>query len=92
MKSDIFSFWPAIWPILLGASIGALLGYFGQCTSGACPLTSTWWRGAIYGAVLAFVFAATSRSAGGVREEAKLQSNSENSSVTAKEPQAETQI
>jgi hypothetical protein len=34
-----------------GAAIGALLGYFGQCTNGTCPLTSTWWRGALYGAV-----------------------------------------
>ncbi|MDQ3116734.1 MAG: DUF6132 family protein [Verrucomicrobiota bacterium] len=29
------------WPLLLGAALGALLGYFGQCTSGTCPLTST---------------------------------------------------
>jgi thioredoxin 1 len=28
------------------------MGYFGQCTSGACPLTSTWWRGALYGAAV----------------------------------------
>jgi hypothetical protein len=36
----------------IGAAIGAALGYFGQCSSGTCPLTSTWWRGAIYGAVM----------------------------------------
>ena len=35
-----------------GAALGALMGALGQCTSGACPLTSTWWRGAIYGASL----------------------------------------
>lgn len=35
--------------VLIGAAFGALMGYFGQCTSGACPLTSTWWRGALYG-------------------------------------------
>ncbi len=29
------------WPLLLGLALGALLGYFGQCTSGTCPLTST---------------------------------------------------
>ena len=39
-------------PILIGAALGALMGWFGQCSSGACPLTSTWWRGAIYGGVL----------------------------------------
>jgi len=39
----------------IGAGIGALLGYFGQCSSGTCPLTSTWWRGSLYGAVLGLV-------------------------------------
>jgi len=43
-------------PILIGALLGATLGYFGQCSSGTCPLTSTWWRGAIYGAVLGTLF------------------------------------
>ncbi len=47
------------WPLLLGAALGALLGYFGQCTSGTCPLTSTWWRGALYGALLGFLFSTT---------------------------------
>lgn len=46
--------------VLGGAAFGATLGYFGQCTSGTCPLTSTWWRGAIYGAVIALVFALSS--------------------------------
>lgn len=36
-------------PVAIGASLGALMGYFGQCSSGTCPLTSTWWRGALYG-------------------------------------------
>lgn len=38
--------------VLIGVALGSALGYFGQCTSGACPLTSTWWRGAIYGGVM----------------------------------------
>ncbi len=42
--------------ILVGALLGSALGYFGQCTSGTCPLTSTWWRGALYGAFLGFLF------------------------------------
>ncbi len=42
--------------LLTGAAIGAALGYFGQCSSGTCPLTSTWWRGAIYGSVLGVLF------------------------------------
>ena len=39
-------------PVLVSAILGGLMGFFGQCTSGTCPLTSTWWRGAIYGGVL----------------------------------------
>ena len=47
-------------PVLVGAILGALMGTFGQCTSGTCPLTSTWWRGAIYGGVLGTLFALAS--------------------------------
>lgn len=47
--------------IVVGAALGGALGYFGQCSSGTCPLTSTWWRGAIYGAVMGFLFALTAR-------------------------------
>ena len=42
--------------ILIGGGLGALLGRFGQCSSGACPLTANWKRGAIYGAVLGLIF------------------------------------
>lgn len=49
--------WPLLLGLLIGASLGAALGYFGQCTSGTCPLTSTWWRGALYGAFLGLLFA-----------------------------------
>jgi thioredoxin len=48
--------WPLIPYLLVGGGIGAALGYFGKCSSGTCPLTSTWWRGAIYGAVLGGLF------------------------------------
>lgn len=44
-------------PIAIGAAIGSALGYFGQCSSGTCPLTSTWWRGAIYGSVMGLLMA-----------------------------------
>lgn len=49
-------------PVLAGAALGAALGYYGQCSSGTCPLTSTWWRGALYGAVLGGLFAFGQRS------------------------------
>jgi thioredoxin 1 len=42
--------------LLAGAGLGALMGYFGQCNSGTCPLTANWKRGAIYGAVLGLIF------------------------------------
>jgi len=42
--------------VLLGIALGSALGYFGQCSSGTCPLTSTWWRGAIYGGVIGLIF------------------------------------
>jgi hypothetical protein len=47
--------------ILIAILIGAALGYFGQCSSGACPLTSTWWRGAIYGGVMGLLIGMSSK-------------------------------
>jgi thioredoxin 1 len=45
-----------IFSVLIGGGLGAALGYFGKCSSGNCPLTANWWRGALYGAVLGFLF------------------------------------
>ncbi len=42
--------------VLIGVALGSVLGYFGQCSTGTCPLTSTWWRGAIYGGVMGLLF------------------------------------
>lgn len=33
----------------IGACAGALLGLSNSCVDGTCPLTATWWRGALYG-------------------------------------------
>lgn len=60
MNSPLMRF---VLTILAGAAIGAALGYFGQCTSGTCPLTSTWWRGALYGGLIGFVAVFSSRGA-----------------------------
>lgn len=49
--------------VAVGTALGALVGYFGQCTSGTCPLTSNWWRGALYGAVLGVLFGLSHRTA-----------------------------
>jgi len=45
----------------VGAVLGGLTGWFGQCSSGTCPLTSTWWRGALYGALLGTLVALSAR-------------------------------
>ncbi len=42
--------------VLIGSGLGAMLGYFGKCTTGACPLTGTPWRGAIFGGLIGVLF------------------------------------
>ena len=46
--------------ILIGAGIGAVIGHFGKCSSGGCPLTANPFRGAIYGGVMGVLFALSS--------------------------------
>ncbi len=46
--------------ILIGAGIGAVIGHFGKCSSGGCPLTANPFRGSIYGAVMGALFALSS--------------------------------
>jgi len=43
--------------VLIGGAIGAVVGYFGKCTSGVCPLTANPYRGAIYGAIVGALLA-----------------------------------
>ena len=43
--------------VLIGGAIGAVAGYFGKCSSGACPLTANPYRGAIYGAIVGALLA-----------------------------------
>jgi thioredoxin 1 len=38
--------------LLIGGGLGAAMGYFGKCTSGACPLTANPLRGGLIGAAL----------------------------------------
>jgi hypothetical protein len=39
--------------VFLAATVlGAALGYYRECTDGACPLHPTWWKGALVGAVV----------------------------------------
>ena len=53
-----------IFSVLIGAGLGMVLGHFGKCSSGSCPLTATWWRGGLYGAILGFMFHAVSTGNG----------------------------
>jgi F0F1-type ATP synthase assembly protein I len=41
--------------IVVGATIGFLVGYFGKCSSGTCPLTSNPWTSMVIGAMLGFI-------------------------------------
>jgi hypothetical protein len=59
MTSPVLRF---VLTVLAGAALGAVLGYFGQCTSGTCPLTSTWWRGALYGGFLGLIVTLANRA------------------------------
>ena len=43
--------------LVIGGAIGGLVGYFGKCASGTCPLTSNPYSGALYGAILGVLFA-----------------------------------
>jgi thioredoxin 1 len=43
--------------VLIGGTIGAVLGYLGKCSSGTCPLTANPYRGAIYGAIVGALLA-----------------------------------
>jgi len=38
--------------LLIGGGLGAAMGYFGKCTTGACPLTANPLRGGMIGAML----------------------------------------
>jgi len=38
--------------LLIGGSLGAVLGYFGKCSTGTCPLTANPYRGAFLGSVM----------------------------------------
>jgi thioredoxin 1 len=52
--------------LIIGGSLGAVLGYYGKCTTGSCPLTANPWRGGLYGMVLAGLFAFSLAPAGTV--------------------------
>ena len=66
--------------ILVSAGIGALLGYFGKCTSGICPLTANPFRGAAVGLILG---ALLTLSCGCRRSESGNQTTEESKAATS---------
>ncbi len=55
--------------VVLGVAVGGIMGYFGKCSSGACPLTANPIRGAIFGGILGLLFAFS--YAGSLQSQAK---------------------
>jgi hypothetical protein len=43
--------------VLVGGGIGFLIGYFGKCSTGTCPLTSNPWTSMVMGAMVGFISA-----------------------------------
>ena len=84
--SFLHTYRPLILAVLIGAALGATLGYFGQCSSGTCPFTSTWWRGALYGGVLGLIFGAVSRSNNRSSEQSEKPSASKPATPQVAEP------
>jgi len=68
--------------VILGGAIGALVGWKGRCTTGACPLTSNPWLGGIYGALLGALFV-TAFSCAPQRQAAKAKGEGGEPNVTA---------
>jgi len=44
--------------VMIGGGIGFIIGYFGKCASGVCPLTSNPIISAVIGAVVGAIIAA----------------------------------
>lgn len=74
---------------LIGGGIGALMGYWGKCQGGACPLTANWRRGAFNGAALAVTFCLLTGCGGGADAAAMNQSTANVKRITQDQFDAE---
>jgi len=45
--------------LLVGGAIGGVVGYFGKCASGTCPLTGSPVTGAVFGAIIGLLVTST---------------------------------
>ncbi len=72
--------------VLAGGAVGALLGASGRCETGACPLTSNPYAGALYGALLGFLLVSALTGASDTvyfnEKESQSMSTTANSTVT----------
>lgn len=76
----------------IGAGIGAAMGYFGRCSSGACPLTATWHRGALFGGLTGLLFFLSSgEGLGGRGKEVFYDPNSPVKAIGEQDFEAEVQ-
>jgi len=89
--SFLHAYWPILLAVLIGAALGAALGYYGQCTSGTCPFTSTWWRGALYGCVIGLLFGLSSNSKRQTREQSESPSTLEADSPQVDDPRKQAE-
>ena len=51
------------------AAVGGAIGYFGRCSTGTCPFTSTWWGGAVFGGIIGLFLANMLTGAPGTPED-----------------------
>ncbi len=61
--------------LLIGGGLGALMGYFGKCTTGACPLTANPWRGGFLGALIGGMLAFSTGSSRPAASAEPIQAN-----------------
>jgi len=67
--------------LAIGSGLGFLLGYFGKCSTGTCPLTSNYYVSTLYGGIVGLLVAgalAAESSPGSTKE------RSENMAVTSR--------
>ncbi len=54
-----------ILPPLVGGLLGGGLGFLNHCSTGGCPLTSSWWTGALFGGLAGLAVALATAPAAG---------------------------
>lgn len=78
--------WMLILGVALGATVGGVMGMGRSCETGACPLTSNPYIGAIYGGVMGFMIASLlnnpARASRPAEEETQTMQTTHNANIT----------